>query len=256
MRLYADGKTLRECEVATDEYGVWSAELVLPEDLMPGHYYLSCMNASRMIQVEEYKRPTFEVVFKPYEKAYAAGDSVVLQATARTFAGAPVRTATVRYRITRSDMTWFRGPASSEEEIASGELTTDADGAFTLPFCLTPSGRAEQERGLFGYQVYRAEATVTSGSGEMRQGEYSLPLGKQSLGLEIHGLEERGRSGAVVLREKGTTLEFQALNLNRQPVSVEVVYRVYALDRQGKKVRTVQEGKSVSGTSFTPGWMR
>lgn len=256
LRLYADGKTLRECEVATDEYGVWSAELVLPEDLMPGHYYLSCMNASRMIQVEEYKRPTFEVVFKPYEKAYAAGDSVVLQATARTFAGAPVRTATVRYRITRSDMTWFRGPASSEEEIASGELTTDADGAFTLPFCLTPSGRAEQERGLFGYQVYRAEATVTSGSGETRQGEYSLPLGKQSLGLEIHGLEERGRSGAVVLREKGTTLEFQALNLNRQPVSVEVVYRVYALDRQGKKVRTVQEGKSVSGTSFTPGWMR
>ena len=97
---------------------------------------------------------------------------------------------------------------------------------------------------------------MTSGSGETRQGEYSLPLGKQSLGLEIHGLEERGRTGAVVLREKGTTLEFQALNLNRQPVSVEVVYRVYALDRQGKKVRTVQEGKSVSGTSFTPGWMR
>lgn len=51
-----------------------------------------------IIKVEEYKRPTFDVVFTPYEDTYNMGDSIVVKGEAKTFAGAPVRMAKVNIR--------------------------------------------------------------------------------------------------------------------------------------------------------------
>ena len=89
-----------------------------------------------MIQVDEYKRPTFEVRFDPYKEAYTMGDSVRVSAEAKTYAGAPVRNARVKYRVVRTEMSWFRWQGATEE-LLSGETQTDADGKFYICARLT-----------------------------------------------------------------------------------------------------------------------
>ena len=83
-------------------------------------YYVSGYKSIQAIKVDEYKRPTFDVQFNPYKDAYTMGDSIRVSAEAKTYAGAPVRNARVKYTVTRTGMSWFRFRGVSEE-LASGE---------------------------------------------------------------------------------------------------------------------------------------
>ena len=241
LRLYRGSQNVGEADVWTDEFGVFSHEFALPDNLLPGQYYLSGYDRSVVIQVDEYKRPTFEVRFDPYKEAYTMGDSVRVSAEAKTYAGAPVRNARVKYRVVRTEMSWFRWQGATEE-LLSGETQTDADGKFYIDARLVePDYEAEHT-----YYIYKVSAEVTDGSGETRQGELALPAGKQTLGLRLNGLN------ATVMREKQERIQIQAMNLNGQPVKVEVGYKVYALDKDGKKKDLRYEGKAELMQSFVP----
>lgn len=241
LKLYRGSQNVGEADVCTDEFGVFSHEFALPDNLLPGQYYLSGYDRSVVIQVDEYKRPTFEVRFDPYKEAYTMGDSVRVSAEAKTYAGAPVRNARVKYRVVRTEMSWFRWQGATEE-LLSGETQTDADGKFYICARLTePDYEAEHT-----YYIYKVSADVTDGAGETRQGELALPAGEQTLGLQLKGLN------ANVMREKQERIQVQAMNLNGQPVQVEVAYKVYALDKEGKKGALRYEGKAESMQSFVP----
>ena len=241
LKLKSGSQTVGEAEVCTDEFGVFSHEFTLPEDALPGQYYVSSYKSTLVIKVDEYKRPTFDVRFDPYKEAYIMGDSIRVSAEAKTYAGAPVRNARVKYTVTRTGMSWFRFRGGSEE-LASGEMQTDADGKFFVGVNLEKP-LVEDD---YTYYIYKVQAEVTDGAGETRQGELALPIGKQSLGLQINGLN------ANVMREKQERIQFQALNLTNQPVKVEVSYKVYTLDKEGKKGDLRYEGKAVSMQSFVP----
>ena len=241
LRLYSSSQEIGEVDVWTDEFGVFSHEFTLPGDLLPGVYYVSGYKSIQAIKVDEYKRPTFDVQFNPYKDAYTMGDSIRVSAEAKTYAGAPVRNARVKYTVTRTGMSWFRFRGVSEE-LASGEMQTDADGKFFIGVNLEKPLVEED----YTYYIYKVKAEVTDGAGESHEGELALPIGKQSLGLQINGLNTN------VMREKQERIQFQALNLNNQPVKVEVSYKVYALDKEGKKGGLRYEGKAVSMQSFVP----
>ena len=241
LRLYSASQEISEVDVWTDEFGVFSHEFTLPGDLLPGVYYVSGYKSIQAIKVDEYKRPTFDVQFNPYKDAYTMGDSIRVSAEAKTYAGAPVRNARVKYTVTRTGMSWFRFRGVSEE-LASGEMQTDADGKFFIGVNLEKPLVEED----YTYYIYKVKAEVTDGAGETHEGELALPIGKQSLGLQIKGLNTN------VMREKQERIQFQALNLTNQPVKVEVSYKVYALDKEGKKGGLHYEGKAVSMQSFVP----
>ncbi len=63
---------------------------------------------SKRFQVDEYKRPTFDVNFDEYKEKYAVGDSIKLIGRAKSFAGVPVQGAKVHYIVTRSISYWSR----------------------------------------------------------------------------------------------------------------------------------------------------
>ena len=241
LRLYSASQEISEVDVWTDEFGVFSHEFALPGDLLPGVYYVSGYKSIQAIKVDEYKRPTFDVQFNPYKDAYTMGDSIRVSAEAKTYAGAPVRNARVKYTVTRTGMSWFRFRGVSEE-LASGEMQTDADGKFFIGVNLERPLVEED----YTYYIYKVKAEVTDGAGETHEGELALPIGKQSLGLQIKGLNTN------VMREKQERIQFQALNLTNQPVKVEVSYKVYALDKEGKKGGLRYEGKAISMQSFVP----
>lgn len=243
--LVLHGKEWKKTAVRTDEWGTFAAELVLPQQVLPGEALVKAFGTSAYIKVEEYKRPTFEVTFTPVEKAYTWGDSLRVEGRALTFAGAPVRNAEVDFRMTRA-MRWFWMPGGQGEEIQHGTVRTDAEGRFAVEVCLTRPESEMFRKGSYFYYAYTLKAEVTDGAGETQAGQMVLPVGSCSIGLQIEGLRE------TMVREKKEEMVFRVQNLNGMPVDTEVTFRVFERGEDGKKGKLVYEGKRKAQEAFSP----
>lgn len=238
-------KEIATKEVVTDDFGVYSSEFIIPETAFPGYFSVIADKAQSSIKVEEYKKPTFDVVFDELKNTYTFNDSVSATALAETFAGAPLRMAKVKYRIMRGQSWWWRG-VGSEEEIFSGETITGADGKFSIDFKLEKPDSYTAVNPLSCYR-YRVMADVTSTTGETQEGVLSISVGEKSVGLRIEGMPVK------VAREKNEKIRFAAVNLNSVPVDTEVEYNVYRKDEEGNKLSgVVCRGKYMSNKSFVP----
>lgn len=233
--LDANRKTVENVKVQTDEFGVYSAEFVLKPNAMSGMYSVKAGEQYETIRVEEYKRPTFDVVFSKMEDAFSFGDSVRADAKAATFAGSPLRMAKVEYKVLRQDIDWFRY-YRNETELISGETMTDADGKFHVDFHLLKpeSGNLSAN---FICSRFRIMATVTSLSGETQSGEYVFSVGGESLSFNISGLPHK------LAKERIGDIKFEVLNYDGIPVETNVRYEIYKLDGECNTV-----GKPVFGS--------
>lgn len=240
----ANGQELSKRELVTDDFGGFHAEFALPQSVLPGNFRLEAENGNRYIRVDEYKRPTFDVVFTPYKESYTAGDTLSLEAAAKNFSGAPVRNGKVSYTVTRSQAWFWRIGGGSSQVIGSGETQTDADGKFRIEAVLE---KPETSTGDWNsYYIYKVSADVVNIDGETQSGSLSLPVSKLSMGLQIDGLS------AKVMREKRDKIQFLARNLNGQPVDTKVSYRIYTLDKDGKKGSLAAQGEQPAQTAFIP----
>ena len=138
----ANNEEVATTTVTTDEYGMAAADFTLPQVGKTGTYTLcsdSDGGASCYFTVEEYKRPTFSVEIEQPAVRYAAGDTVRLAATAKSFAGVPVQGAKVRVEVVRQPSHFWRYrtfanmPNDNEATtIYTDTLQTAGDGAFTV----------------------------------------------------------------------------------------------------------------------------
>lgn len=243
--LYLNGKEWKKIQVRTDAWGTFRTEFVLPRQTGPGEARIAAYGRSEYIRVEEYKRPTFDVTFMPYDKTYAIGDSVKMEGQARTFAGAPVRNAEVGFQVVRA-LRWFWMPGGKGDEIQTGTVKTDGEGRFTLPVCLAKPDTETRWGQVKPYYTYTVTAEVTDGAGETQRGQTVWPVGECSIGLQIEGLN------GTVAREKNETLRFRTQNLNGIPVDTEVTYRVFAIGSGAEKDTLKYEGKVLSQKAFVP----
>ncbi|WP_291560558.1 alpha-2-macroglobulin family protein [Bacteroides sp.] len=243
--LDANRKTVENVKVQTDEFGVYSAEFVLKPNAMPGMYSVKAGEQYETIRVEEYKRPTFDVVFSKMEDAFSFGDSVRADAKAATFAGSPLRMAKVEYKVLRQDIEWFRF-YRNEKELISGETMTDADGRFHVDFHLLKpeSGNLSAN---FICSRFRVMATVTSLSGETQSGEYVFSVGGESLSFNISGLPDK------LAKERIGDIKFEVLNYDGIPVETNVRYEIYKLGGERNTVgKPVFSSEVQSRKPFVP----
>lgn len=240
----ANNREIARKELTTDDFGAFSAEFQLPSETLAGMFRIESDKASCYIRVEEYKRPTFEVTWKEVQEAYTMGDSLQLEGTAKKFSGAPVQGGKVRYTLTRSKA-WFWRSMAGEQQLAEGELMTSADGTFAVKVCLERPD-AEVSLGWDGFYRYQVKVEVTDAAGETQEGVLVLPVGENAIGLQIKGLAGK------VAREKLDKMQVQALNMQQQPVALDVVCSLYALDEAGNKQQTVWGNTVKSGQPFQP----
>jgi uncharacterized protein YfaS (alpha-2-macroglobulin family) len=205
-----DSKTLR-----TNRFGTVNGSFIAPQGGLLGQMSLhSNIGADRQFfRVEEYKRPRFEVTFKPVEGSYRFDEEVTITGEAQLYAGAPVDGAKVKFRVVRQTRfpwwyRWWFPPSPSEEmEIANGFAETQADGTFDIDFTLIPDRSISADRKpQFVYRVY---ADVTDITGETQSGETSVSAGYIALKVDIPLASE-------VNRDKLTQLEIKTENLNGQ----------------------------------------
>ena len=189
----ASWKEVEMKKAKVDEYGTASVDFELPKEGQTGMYHVSVNDqANRFFRVEEYKRPTFEITFPKVNEKYTWGDTVVVKASAKTYAGVPVQGAKVAYQVTRRNQLWWWGAGSAGQLVKTDSCVTREDGTFDVEIPLEASlpGKNEADMSDFMRKArffnFEVSAIVTDISGESHEGVMSLPLGTKPTILTVN----------------------------------------------------------------------
>lgn len=222
----ANWKQVAEQKVTTDEYGTASVDFELPKEGKTGQYSISVNGtASEYFRVEEYKRPTFEITFPKVNEKYTWGDTVVVKALAKTYAGVPVQGAKVEYQVTRRNQLWWWGAGSAGQLVKTDSCVTREDGTFDveIPLEASLSGKDETDMSNFmriaRFFNFEVSAIVTDISGESHEGVMSLPLGTKPTILTVN-LPKRIEADSL------KTVTFAYRNASGMPISCRLKYRI------------------------------
>ena len=222
----ANWKQVAEQKATTDEYGTASVDFELPKEGQTGLYSISVNGtATKYVRVEEYKLPTFEITFPKVNKKYNWGDTVVVKATAKTYAGVPVQGAKVEYQVTRRNQLWWWGAGSAGQLVKTDSCVTREDGTFDVEIPLEASlpGKNEADMSDFMRQArffnFEVSAIVTDISGESHEGVMSLPLGTKPTILTVN-LPKRIETDSLKM------VTFAYRNASGMPISSRLKYRI------------------------------
>ena len=222
----ANWKLVAEQKATTDDYGTASVDFELPQGGQTGMYHVSVNDrANSFFRVEEYKRPTFDITFPKVNEKYNWGDTVVVKASAKTYAGVPVQGAKVEYQVTRRNQLWWWGAGSAGQLVKTDSCVTREDGTFDveIPLEASLSGKDEADMSDFMRQArffnFEVSAIVTDISGESHEGVMSLPLGTKPTILTVN-LPKRIETDSL------KTVTFAYRNASGMPISCRLKYRI------------------------------
>ena len=218
-------KQVAEQKATTDEYGTASVDFELPKEGQTGQYSISVNGtATEYVRVEEYKRPTFEITFPKVNEKYTWGDTVVVKASAKTYAGVPVQGAKVEYKVTRRNQMWWWGARSADVLVKSDTTVTREDGTFEVEIPLEAS-QSESKADMNDFMRiarffnFDVSAVVTDISGESHAGEMSLPLGTKPTAFSVD-MPKRIEADSL------KTVTFAYRNASGMPIASNLKYRI------------------------------
>ena len=222
----ASWKEVEMKKAKVDEYGTASVDFELPKEGQTGMYHVSVNDqVNCFFRVEEYKRPTFEITFPKVNEKYNWGDTVVVKASAKTYAGVPVQGAKVEYQVTRRNQLWWWGAGSAGQLVKTDSCVTREDGTFDveIPLEASLSGKDEADMSDFmriaRFFNFEVSAIVTDISGESHEGVMSLPLGTKPTILTVN-LPKRIEADSL------KTVTFAYRNASGMPISSRLKYRI------------------------------
>ena len=222
----ASWKEVEMKKAKVDEYGTASVDFELPKEGQTGMYHVSVNDqVNRFFRVEEYKRPTFEITFPKVNEKYNWGDTVVVKATAKTYAGVPVQGAKVEYQVTRRNQLWWWGAGSAGQLVKTDSCVTREDGTFDveIPLEASLSGKDEADMSDFmriaRFFNFEVSAIVTDISGESHEGVMSLPLGTKPTILTVN-LPKRIETDSL------KTVTFAYRNASGMEIASNLKYRI------------------------------
>lgn len=190
VKLYdVNGQAIFSKEYVSGDYGSFSGSFQLPSAGLTGQMRIESENGSVNFAVEEYKRPKFEVTFKPVDSTYRLNQPVEVTGEARTYSDVALSGATVNYRVVRSAVFPFRDvfriwpPLSyPDAQIESGTTKVSADGTFKITFTATPDPSDYGDYNpLYTFMVY---ADVSDINGETQSGQTAVNVSNKALLLE------------------------------------------------------------------------
>lgn len=250
----SNGEEVGKEDVTTNEYGSFSTDFTIPKDRLPGTFRLQGKNGGvTTFKVEEYKRPTFTVECKGEEtdKEFTFGDTVIVNALAKTYSGVPVQDAKVKYTIETRERVFGRFGGNYWEKLSEGELSTDADGNAAIPMVLSLQELDDFDDKndldkvfdeLYSSESvidFRVTADVTDLAGETQSNSRIVSISKLAFVLEIPDMKIYNNL------DDNPSFTIIAKNANNTEISVE---GKYAFCSAGDKVE--YEGTFVSGQAI------
>lgn len=194
--IFADpnGKEIARQQHRANDYGSFSGSFTAPRDRLLGRMSIRSDGGpvgATSFNVEEYKRPKFEVKLDAPKTAAKLSSEVSLQGKATSYTGAAIGGASVRYRVVREvrypswwyGCFWWCAPQTNSQEIAHGMVTTENDGSFPIKFLAKPDPAVpEKDEPTFHYTV---TADVTDTTGETRSAQNEVNVAYTALAAEL-----------------------------------------------------------------------
>ena len=233
-------KELVQKSVDTNEFGSFTTEFVLPTVCLNGNFMVEVKDKAAVpVRVEDYKRPTFEIVFNPVEQAYSLGDTVSITGNVKAYNGMAVQDVPAVYTVTRRNHWRYWGQPSAP--LVSDTVQLDAKGNFSIPVVLIPDADADLTRGeRFSYQV---EVSVTGDAGETQTAQYSL----SATGQAYFFMSDINRE---LCREDSISGKLAVMNASNETLPMEGMCRLYpVIDSKSGKIAD----KPVYESVFTSG---
>jgi hypothetical protein len=221
-----NGTKIASKKFTTNEFGTFNGEFTLPQSMSGGTVRIADQYGNTYVNVEEYKRPQFEVKLEKPEGSYKLNQKIEVKGQVDSYSGVPFEGATVSYRVVRNvwfpyPMRYYRRPFNRPEaEIANGITTTDTDGIFNIEFVANPDSPGSQNPyAVFNFSIY---ASVTDINGETHSSETTLNVSNRALILKL-------KMDEVVSTTDIPDLEIEATNLSGLPVSTGVIVEIVRL---------------------------
>ena len=243
-----DGKAIYQKNLTTNSNGIIHDDFALTKSASLGNYYVEVRSGENRVsgnfEVQEYKKPDYEVRVTPAKPRVLEGESVQATIDARYYFGEPVNNAKVKYSIYRSRYwypLWYEPDEDGGEEngdggnayddaageqISQAEGRLDPDGKLVITVPTTVSDNSIDYR-------YRIEANVTDQAGREIAGTGWLTATYGSFLVNV----EPGR----YFFEPGNTGSFkvQARDYDNQPISTAVHLRLVRWDWRQRKATEV-----------------
>ena len=222
-----NGELIDSANVTTDAFGAFQGKFTTPTGTLTGGMRLEEQHGSAYVQVEEYKRPTFELVFDEVAGTPRLGEQATVTGIAKSYAGVPLDGAVVKWNVQRGvRMPWWCGwgwrglPWGRETEVASGEAVCDAQGRFAITF-LAEADRTfpRASEPSFHFTVH---ADATDLSGETQSGNTSLTVAYRGFDIVLD-------LGEAIDRETNDSIDVRVRNLSGQEVDVPMDIRIVEL---------------------------
>lgn len=247
----ANEEEFKTFNVKTNEYGSFSGEFELPKNILTGEFNINAEepddttqdeyynkkddehliwdrarfdNNRTVFKVEEYKRPKFEITFKPNTSSYKFDDKIVVQGNAKAFAGSTISNTKVNFEIKyNSYANNYRRYENASGILKTGETTTDAQGNFEITF----EAETFDENPFYNYEI---SSTITDESGETRTNNTTIKVGKNNIVLSVS-------IPATIDKSNTEKITISSSNLNNQFVPVKGKIEVYFLEEFNKKFK-------------------
>jgi uncharacterized protein YfaS (alpha-2-macroglobulin family) len=213
-----NGKEIAKAEHQCNDYGSFSGSFNAPRDRLMGRMTINVPNGpfgQASFNIEEYKRPKFQVTLDAPKTAAKLNDLVSLQGKAESYTGAAVDGALVKYRVVR-EVRWpywwgwysWRAPRVQQgsQEIAHGTARTETDGTFKIEFNAKPDPSvSEKDEASFSFSIH---ADVTDTTGETRSARRGVNVGFTALQATLGAGEWLTEDKPVALSVRTTTLDW------------------------------------------------
>lgn len=221
---------VNQLDLKTNDFGTFSGKFDIPMGLLNGNFTIECSSGSKSISVEEYKRPKFEVNLNPFKGNYLLNDDVEVTGLAKSYSGAALSDASVKYRIVRTPV--WRGWWSwyfhqTPVEIKNGIINSGDDGNFKISFKAIPDLSFEENEFLmFSYSII---VDVTDINGETQSTSGNINVGYRALQVNLPIDALINKTDKKYADGKTSELEIGTQNLNDEFIPAKGDLKIYKL---------------------------
>ncbi|MGZ4116974.1 MAG: alpha-2-macroglobulin family protein [Bacteroidia bacterium] len=214
-----NSQKIADVNLTTNEYGTFSGTFTTPSGVLNGQMSLRNESGNIYFSVEEYKRPKFDVTFKPVEGSYRLGEEIKVTGISKAYSGANIDGAEVKYRVVRNASFpywwyWWRGyyPQSAQMEITNGVTVSNDTGAFFINFKAIPDlSIPKSYQPTYSYTVY-ADVTDINGETHSSQTYVNAAYTALNLNVNIPSLLEKENKDAFAISTTNMSGQFQFAN--------------------------------------------
>lgn len=220
----ANDQKISSKKFKSNEFGSFAGEFVLPQTGLNGIYSIEVNDEIiHSFSVEEYKRPTFEVIIPKPASEIRFNEKLIVKGNVKAFAGYDIANASVKFSVMRRShyfCWWIREP---EKELLSGTINSAADGSFEFSF--VPEKPKNIQSNLRGnIYTYSVLAEVTQPNGETQKGEMSFSVGDKALFI-VATIPQK------VDKNSANTFAIHTETINGERTDSKIEYTLYQLNQ-------------------------